>query len=130
MNTIPLLQNHEALSDLCDQRDALQRRILSADGEAQRAEQKLQRASRTLDTLAGIARDHKAVLAAIAQREAAEAEWRAAMLRLNDLQQERIYVEDLIAATTTSVVLDMATLLSSLEQGLEKCLASLPKSAS
>jgi len=127
---IPLLENHDALSDLCDQRDALQRRILSAEAEAQRVEQKLQRAARTLDTLAGIARDHGAVLAAIAQREQAEAEWRAAMLRLNDLQQERIYVEDLIAATTTSVVLDMATLLSSLEKDLQKCLAHLAKSQS
>jgi len=124
-----LMQNHEALSDLCDQRDALQRRILSAEAEAQRAEQKLQRATRTLDTLAGIARDHSAVLAAIAQREEAEEAWRSAMLKLNDLQQERIFVEDMIAATTVSVVLDMSSVLQSLEQGLSKCLANLPKSA-
>jgi|SRR5208283_492489 len=124
---IPLLESHDALSDLCNQRDALQRRILSAEGDVQRAEQAMQRAARTLDTLGGIERDNKAVLAAETMHDDAEQAWRMAMLKLNDLQQERLFVDDMIAGTTTNVVLDMATMLQALEQGLTQCLAKITK---
>ncbi len=117
-HNIKPLETHHALTDLLDQQEKLDAKIIKVKAIVTHREQTMARCAATCASLEQLPFDHAAVRRADEQYLHAEEAWKDALRSLADLQDEQLFNSDVQAGLVCRCILEMSDALTDLEKRL------------